>query len=60
MFWKWQITRMEKTLSEYQIDLMIDFLISLLELEEPIPLDFHMKLVAEGIDVDFYIRKYTI
>lgn len=47
-------------MTEYQIELMLEFLISLIEMEEPIPLDFHMKLVAEGIDVDFYIRKYTI
>ncbi len=47
-------------MSEDTLDLMIDFLIALIEEEEPIPLDFHMKLVAEGIDVDFYIRKYTI
>ncbi len=47
-------------MSEYQIDLMIELLIALVEMDEPIPLDFHMKLVAEGIDVDFYIRKHTI
>ena len=40
-------------------DLLVDFVIALIECEEPVPVDIHAKLVAEGIDVEFLIRKYT-
>jgi hypothetical protein len=40
-------------------DLLIDFVIALIESEEPVPVDIHARLVADGIDVEFLIRKYT-
>lgn len=45
-------------MSEAVRDLLIDFVIALIELGEPLPVDLETRLMHEGIDVSFIKHKY--